>query len=138
MKKKRKSPLSLYTCTYIYRKSQSKFEKQAKFNTKTDLAFSKIIFYYRKTALVKRKQKILDMNLIVTFLNIFLVGGKLLYNIVLVSNIQQCESVIIMHVFPPSWACLSLPHPSPLGHHRTPGWAHCHKTSLEKPRNQII
>ena len=56
----------MHTSTYIYRKSQSKFEKQAKFNTKTDLAFSKI-FYYRKTALVKRKQKILDMNLIITF-----------------------------------------------------------------------
>lgn len=69
-KKKKITTLSLCTRTHahIYRKSQSKFEKQAKCNTKTDLAFSKInVFYYRETALVKRKQKQLNMNLIVTF-----------------------------------------------------------------------
>ena len=50
----------------------------------------------------------------------FLIGGKLLYNVVLVSAIQQCKSVIILYIyelsslsnFPP------LPHPTPLGHHR--------------------
>ena len=33
------------------------------------------------------------------FLNIFLIGGKLLYNVVLVSAIQYQESVIIIHTY---------------------------------------
>ena len=32
------------------------------------------------------------------FLIYFLIGGKLLYNVVLVSAIQQCESVIIIYI----------------------------------------
>ena len=32
---------------------------------------------------------------------LFLIGGKLLYNVVLVSAIQQCESAICMHISPP-------------------------------------
>ena len=48
----------------------------------------------------------------------------MLYNVVLVSAIQQCESVIIMYIFslplePPSPPSLS----TPLGYHRAPGWA---------------
>ena len=31
-----------------------------------------------------------------------LIGGKLLYNVVLVSAIQQCKSAIIIHISPPS------------------------------------
>ena len=31
----------------------------------------------------------------------FLIWGKLLYNVVLVSAIQQCKSDIIMHILPP-------------------------------------
>ena len=59
--------------------------------------------------------------------NFFFIGGKLLYNFVLVSAIQQCESVIIIHIFLRSWASLPSPIPlhtiSPLlsGHHRAPG-----------------
>ena len=41
----------------------------------------------------------------------FFFGEKLLYNFVLVSVIQQCKSVIIIHIFLPSWA--SLPSPIP-------------------------
>lgn len=33
---------------------------------------------------------------------IFLFGGKLLCSVVLASAVQQCESVIIIHVSPPS------------------------------------
>ena len=48
----------------------------------------------------------------------------MLYNVVLVSAIQQCESVIIMYIFslplePPSPPSLS----TPLGYYRAPGWA---------------
>ena len=57
------------------------------------------------------------------FLIYFLIGGKLLYDVVLVSAIQQCESAIITHISPPSW--VSLPSPTPTGHHRVPGWAPC-------------
>ena len=32
----------------------------------------------------------------------FLIGGKLLYNVVLVSAIHQCESAISIHMSPPS------------------------------------
>ena len=38
------------------------------------------------------------------FLIYFVIGGKLLYNVVLVSAIQHCKSVIIIHITPPSWA----------------------------------
>ena len=44
----------------------------------------------------------------------FLIGGKLLYNVVLVSAIQQDESAIIIHISPPSWASLPLPTASHL------------------------
>ena len=50
----------------------------------------------------------------------FSIAGKLLYNVVLVSDLQQCKSVIIMYISPPSWASLSSPHPTPLGHLREP------------------
>ena len=58
---------------------------------------------------------------------IFLNGGKLLYSIVLVSAIQQPESVIIIYI-PSLWSLLPwppYPHPTPLGHHRVPGRAPC-------------
>ncbi|CAN0542117.1 unnamed protein product [Rangifer tarandus platyrhynchus] len=44
-----------------------------------------------------------------TFLeNLFLIGGQLLYNIVLASAIQQCESAINIHISSPSQTS---PHP---------------------------
>ena len=35
------------------------------------------------------------------FKNLFLIGGKLLYNVVMVSAIQECKLTIIIHVSPP-------------------------------------
>ena len=53
-----------------------------------------------------------------SFLNLFWIGGKLLYIVVFVSAIQQGESAISMHTPPPSWNFLPpLPHSIPLGHH---------------------
>ena len=53
------------------------------------------------------------------FKTVFLIGGKLLYEIVLVS-VQQWESAIIAHIFPPSWASFPCPHPIPS---RSSQWA---------------
>ena len=53
----------------------------------------------------------------------FLIGGKLLYSVVLVSDVQQLTSAIIIHMSSPSWASLLSSHPTPLGNHRTPSWA---------------
>ena len=36
------------------------------------------------------------------FYNLFLIGGQLLYNVVLVSTVQQCESALSIHISPPS------------------------------------
>lgn len=51
-----------------------------------------------------------------------LIGGQLLYKVVLVSALRQCASAVCVCVSPPSWA--SLPHP--LAHcssrHRAPSW----------------
>lgn len=47
------------------------------------------------------------------------------YNVELMSAIQQCESVMIIHLSLPSLAFLPSPHLTPLGHHRAPGWASC-------------
>ena len=54
----------------------------------------------------------------------FLVGVQLVYNIVLVSTVQQHESAICIHISPFSWASLSPPSHH-LGHHRAPSWALC-------------
>ena len=71
------------------------------------------------------------------FLFNFLIGRKLLYNIVLVSAIQQYKPIIIIlvmrtsitswwYISPPSWSSLPSLHPTPLGHyHRASGWAPC-------------
>ena len=40
----------------------------------------------------------------------------------LVSAVRQCERAISVHIPPSSGASLPPPHPSPLGHHRTPRW----------------
>ena len=54
------------------------------------------------------------INLMVLFWEVksffFLIGGKLLYSVVLVSAIQQCKSAIILHLSPPSW--IFFPPPS--------------------------
>ena len=61
------------------------------------------------------------------FLHLFLLGGKkiFVYNIVLVSALQQHESTISIHTF----SLLNLPPTPPhailVGHHRAPGWAPC-------------
>ena len=56
----------------------------------------------------------------------FFIGIYLLYNIVLVSAVQQSESAICIHMCPPLWTSLPTPIPStPLGHHRAPCWASC-------------
>ena len=47
-------------------------------------------------------------------LKFILIGGQLLYNVVLVSGLQQPESGISIHI------SLTLEPPCPLGHHREP------------------
>ena len=44
--------------------------------------------------------------------NLFLIGGWLLYNVVLFSATHQHESAIGIHTSPPSWASLPPPTPS--------------------------
>ena len=53
----------------------------------------------------------------------------------LVSAVQQCESVIIIHISPPSWASL-LCHPTPLGHLSVPDWDSCAVQQL--PTNYLF
>ena len=61
---------------------------------------------------------------LIPFFKTSLVGGKLLYSVVLVSPVQQHELVKIIYIaslmsfHPPT-------HPAPLGHHRAQGWAPC-------------
>ena len=50
---------------------------------------------------------------------------QLLYNVLLISAVQQCESAICIHISPPSWTSLPPLHPTPPGHHRTLSWAPC-------------
>ena len=45
-------------------------------------------------------------------INLFLIGGWLLYNISLVSAIHQHESAIGIHMSPPCWNTLPSSHPS--------------------------
>ena len=55
---------------------------------------------------------------------LFLIGGSLFYNIVLVPEIHQHESAVGMHVSPPSWPSFP-PHSRPPDCHRAAGWAPC-------------
>ena len=57
------------------------------------------------------------------FLIYFLIMAKLRYNIVVVSAVQQHKSVMMIYMYPVSWAFLPSPHPTPLGHQRVPRWA---------------
>ena len=41
----------------------------------------------------------------------FLIGVQLLYNVVLVSAVQQSESAVCIHISPLSWTYLPSPHP---------------------------
>ena len=45
-------------------------------------------------------------------------GIQFLYNVLLVSAVQQSESATCIHVSLPPRASLPSPHPTPLGHHR--------------------
>ena len=56
------------------------------------------------------------------FIYVFIVEVELLYNVVLVSAVQQRESPVCIHTSPPSWASYS-PQPTHLGHHRALSWA---------------
>ena len=52
------------------------------------------------------------------FLIYFLMGGKLLYNVVLVSAIQQCETAIVkIYPVPVEHLSPNTPVSPPLGHH---------------------
>ena len=52
----------------------------------------------------------------------FLTGGKLFFNVVVVSAIQQCKSATIIHISPLSSASLPSPNPTPLDHISTYLW----------------
>ena len=49
----------------------------------------------------------------------------MLYKVVLVSTVQQCESAVRIHVSPPSWALFPLSHWNPLGPHKGLSWDPC-------------
>ena len=48
-----------------------------------------------------------------------------IYNVVLVSAIQQLKSTIIIDICPPSWASFLSPQRTPIGDHGVPDWAPC-------------
>ena len=55
-----------------------------------------------------------------------LIRVELLFNVVLVSAVQQCESAICIRIFPPSRASLPPPPPfHPSRHDTAPSWAPC-------------
>ena len=54
----------------------------------------------------------------------FITGISLLYNVVLVSAVEQSESAVCVHICPLPLEPPSQPrlHPTPLSHHRPPSW----------------
>ena len=61
-----------------------------------------------------------------SFLKIyFLIAGKLLYNIVLVSGTQHRESVIIIYIYVLSLPLLTPTHPTTGSSQWAPGWVLC-------------
>ena len=61
------------------------------------------------------------------FFSFFFIGGKLLYNILLISTKHQHESATGIHMSLPSWILPPhLPtHPTSLSYHRSLSWAPC-------------
>ena len=59
---------------------------------------------------IQRLMSLFFPYLLKNLIYLFLIGGKLLYNVALVSAVRQCESAMNKHISPPSWA--SLPFPS--------------------------
>ena len=56
----------------------------------------------------------------------FLIEGKLLHHVALVSAVPQGKSTIIIHTSPPWKAPSPLPYPAPPGAHRAPGGSLCY------------
>ena len=54
------------------------------------------------------------------FLNLFLIGEKLLYNILLISALQPCEPAITIHISSATWASFPSSLHTALGNHRAP------------------
>ena len=94
------------------------------------LFINNFLFKYYYYTDLKVISSVLHSQSTFIFLNLFLIEGQLLYNVVLVSAVQKCESAISVYISPPSWASLPHPHPTHLGHHRAPGWAPCVQTSF--------
>ena len=57
-------------------------------------------------------QILVDICYVLSFFSLFLIGGRLLYNIVLASGIYQHESDTGIHMSPSSWTSLPPPTPS--------------------------
>ena len=57
-------------------------------------------------------------NILHFFYTYFLIGGKLFYNVVMVSAIQQCKSALTVHMSSPSGASLPFKLPTHLVHLR--------------------
>ena len=62
-----------------------------------------------------------------SMMHFIFIGVKLLFNVMLVSTVQQCESAICVHLSPPAWSSFPLSHhyPTLLAHHRALSWAPC-------------
>ena len=65
----------------------------------------------------------------------FLIGGKLLYSVVLISAVQQCKSVVISYAFPCARASLPAPHPG-FWVLRVSAWAPC--GAQQRPDNRSL
>ena len=57
---------------------------------------------------------------LVLFLNLFLIGEKLLYNVLFISAVEQCEPAITIHISSATWASFPSSHHTALGNHRVP------------------
>ena len=55
----------------------------------------------------------------------FLIGGTLLFNVVLVSAVQSCTQAVVIHISSPLEPSYLPRNPTPLGHRTVPGWASC-------------
>ena len=58
------------------------------------------------------------------------------YNVVLLSAIQQCESIITIYIY--SLPLEPLSHPTLLSRHRAPGWAPCIIKQLPCGRKSVL
>ena len=69
---------------------------------------------------------------------LFFFDWRVIYNVMLVSAVHQCESALCIHTSLLSWAFIPAPHPTHLRYHIALGWAPCIMQHSYSPKLSVL